>query len=248
MIQTPPNSRDWHDIQWPISWGCTRVSEGCRNCTAEVIHAYSPGLQQFATVKNGRPKWTGDIQVKLDALATPGAWKRPYNVFVASNSDLFHADIPDDWIDEVLDTIDRHAQHRFGILTKRADRMAEYFEHRFVPPNAWLGVSVEDQDNIGRLDDLLTIEHATVRWVSCEPLLSYFSIATYLGADRLNWVTAGPETGDYARRCHPDWMRSLRDECYSARVPFFTRHVIDGVGHRQMPRVPDNRPGDSVEI
>jgi protein gp37 len=223
-----------------VSLGCTHVSEGCRNCSAEGIHGYSPRLQKYATIVNGRPKWTGVVDVSPERLIQPSQWKKPFWVFVASNSDLFHDDIPDDFIDVVMTAIDKEQRHRFGILTKRSERMADYFEHRFVPPNAMIGVTVESQDNINRLDDLMTVEDATVRWVSCEPLLASVKLAGYLGADRLNWVTAGPETGDRARPCDVEWMRSVRDECWRTRIPFFTRHVIDGVAHRQMPPSLDN--------
>ncbi len=236
MLEILPTATEWYDYQWTVTLGCTRVSEGCRHCSAEHMMAHSPQLQKFATIAKGQPKWTGAIEPLPSALALPSKWAKPARVLVCSISDLFHEGLDDEFIDQVIRVIDGHRQHTFAALTKRAERMKAFFEHRFVPPNLRLGVSVESPEHLDRVDALLEIpvEHR-VRWVSAEPLLDDLSLAPFLGPERINWVAAGGELGDRARRCEVAWMRRLRDECAQARVPFFTKWILDGAEHRDDP-------------
>ena len=236
-ISVPPGARDWHDFQWPVTLGCSRVSEGCRHCTAEEITARAYGLERYATMKHGKAKWTGIVEPRPGALDALTWVAKPARIFIGSNSDLFHPAIEDEYIDSVISTADANRHHMFGVLTKHADRLAEFFAERFVPPNVCLGVTVEAPAYLSRLDALMTISHATVRWVSCEPLLARVSLLGYLGHHQLNWVVTGPETGADKRPCDPDWIRLLRDECRAAEVPFFTQYLIDGERHREYPEL-----------
>jgi len=149
--------------------------------------------------------------------------------------DLFHEKVPAAFVDQVFASMARFPQHRFAVLTKRSERMRSFLLSRDpVPDHVWLGVTVEDDEHRGRLDDLMAVP-ARVRWISAEPLLGPLDVSGYLGADRLNFVACGPELGDDARPCDVAWMRTLRDQCADADVPFFTKHILDGERIRQVP-------------
>jgi len=233
------DTRDWWDIQWTTSLGCTRVTEGCRFCSAASVAAYSPDLKDYARVEAGIPRWSGIVRPLATSLMQPERWRKPYRVFVSPSSDLFHDKLPIDFVDQVVSTIDRSRTHTFGVLTKRSGRMRDYFDTRRVPPNLRIGVSVESPSEISRVEDLLAISGAGVRWVSVEPMLAHVPLGAYLGHDQVNWVTAGPELGDemgYAiRPCRLEWMLSLRDECVVESVPFFTKHLLYGQAYREQP-------------
>ena len=255
---------EWTDRTWNPIRGCTRESEGCRNCYAERIAArFSDPGQPFHTIaertKSG-PRWTGKMILVEDRLDLPLRWKKPAKVFVNSMFDLFHENIPDEWIDRIFAVMARCPHHTFQVPTKRAKRMREWaasrddirIRHaasffadwrredgdpmRDIPPfawplpNVWLGVSVEDQERADeRIPELLATP-AAKRFISAEPLLGPLDIVgAYLippglkGEDcwGIDWVIAGGESGPGARPMHPDWARSLRDQCKAAGVPFF---------------------------
>lgn len=201
-----------------------------------MVAAYSPNLHEYATLQKGKPKWTGVVKTLESSLGEPYRHEDPKRFFVCPIADLFHEDVPFSFVDQVMATIRNSSRHTFGLLTKRASRMAEYYQSRRVPDNLWPGVSVELDAETCRIDDLLQIE-AGVRWVSAEPLLGPLSLEKFLGSDRINWVAAGPEIGPGARSCQDSWMRQIRDECYAAGVPFFTKWIIDGQQYRQQPAV-----------
>jgi len=207
--------------------------------------------------------WTGKINVVEDALLQPLRWKAPRKIFVNSMSDLFHKNVTDETIDRVLAVAALCPQHTLQILTKRSDRLPEYFHEErgfhvrmaydamfgrevlangwhWPLPNVWLGVSVEDQQRADERIPHLLRTPAAVRWLSCEPLLGAVNILKYLrgygigseGVLRLpdnevcpnwpiDWLVCGGESGPNARPMHPQWARSLRDQCQAAGVPFF---------------------------
>jgi protein gp37 len=197
----------------------------------------------------GGPVWTGAIRELPELLDQPLRWQRPRRIFVNSMSDLFHEDVHGDFIDEVLDVIRRcnygGVGHTFQILTKRAARMHDFMKYYQPLPNLWLGVSVEDQAAAEERIPLLLQTPAAVRWISAEPLLGPIDLLqithhfTALSHEvfnslykkeplnrgqprpRLDWVVAGGESGPGARPMHPDWARSLRDQCAAAGVAFF---------------------------
>lgn len=258
---------EWTDATWSPTLGCTRVSEGCDHCyamrtvhrmsfnphekvsaAAEGLTAYRPGVGVV---------WTNVVRTLPDRLDLPLRWKKPRRVFVDSQSDLFHDQVPDEFIARVFAVMAAAPEHTFQILTKRHGRMRSLlsrgtlgtegfpdmveeamaeFTHAGLDawplPNVWLGVSVENQKwaNI-RIPELLETP-AAVRFLSCEPLLGPIELrhgrysmppdGAVMGTslDGISWVIAGGESGDRARAVEPDWIRSIRDQCVGARVPF----------------------------
>ncbi len=235
-------SIEWTDVTWNPTRGCSRVSEGCRNCYAERQAARNfPGLkspttgESFAVLTDSGPRWTGKLELIEAKLVEPLHWKKPRRVFVNSMSDLFHEDLPDEAIDRVFAVMALCPQHTFQVLTKRADRMRQWmprdpftaFErllkggnagiNHWPLPNVWLGVSVEDQANKYRID-LLRQTPAAIRFLSIEPLLEDIGQLDLTG---IHWVIVGGESGPGARPIRPEWVRAVRDQCQAANVPFF---------------------------
>lgn len=207
---------EWTDATWNPVTGCAKVSQGCKNCYAERDWKRLSAMPQ--TVYFGR-KFT-DVATHNDRLGQPLRWKRPRRIFVNSMSDLFHLDVPDDFIERVFAVMAHAKQHTFQVLTKRPDRMRHVA--RYIAdingrplPNVWLGVSVEDQETADERIPILLDTPAAVRWISAEPLLGPINLH-----ERLDWVVAGGESGPNARPMHPDWLRSLRDQCNAAGVDF----------------------------
>lgn len=248
---------EWTDATWNPITGCSVVSPGCTNCYAMRLagtrlkhHPSRAGLTIDA--KSG-PVWNGKVRLNREWTAQPLSWKRRRMIFVCAHGDLFHEDVPDEWLDSVFAVMDRARHHTFQVLTKRAERMRDYMRHRYElpdyimdfyrdedgsgpergwqpPKNVWLGVSVEDQQRADERVPYLLETPAAVRFVSAEPLLGPIELRDiHDGVDclsrrtgaRLDWVIVGGESGDGARPMHPDWARSLRDQCLSADVPFF---------------------------
>jgi protein gp37 len=156
-----------------------------------------------------------DLTLRPERLAQPLEWKKPKLVFVNSMSDLFHPDVPDDYIKQVFDVIKRAHWHTFQVLTKRSERLAELAPQLCFPDNLWMGVSVENQRWVTRIDDLRRVE-ARVRFLSCEPLLGPLR----LNLDGIHWVIVGGESGHRARPMKPDWARGIRDQCRDTGVAF----------------------------
>ena len=222
--------RDWHDDQWGIVYGCTKVSAGCKNCSAEQAMARRPGYgDDYAS-----PSWTGVVRVQPEQLKSIERCRRPLKLLVSSISDIFHKDVPDEFLDEAFDVMDRLSQHTYGLLTKRSERMREYLSRRSIPDHIWPGVSVEENDYRWRVDDLMGIE-ARTRWACVEPMIGPVDLSGYLSPTRLNWVAAGPELGDGARPCKAQWMRDLLAQGRAHGVPFFTKHILDEREIREYP-------------
>jgi protein gp37 len=239
-------SIEWTDASWNPIVGCTEVSPGCANCYAARLAAtrlrHTPQYKGLAEMHDGKPRWSslpavGESITKLrflpERLNEPLERKKPTKYFVCDMGDLFHEDVHGDWIDEVLTVVDRCPQHTFQILTKRAQRMHDLLRHYPVKPNIWLGVSVENQHFADERIPLLLETPAAVRWISAEPLLGPVDIGAvkvsalylleqkWIGRGGLDWVVCGGESGPNARPMHPDWARSLSDQCQAAGVPFF---------------------------
>ena len=230
---------EWTDATWNPVTGCTKVSPGCAHCYAEAV---------TLRFKRGGPFLPGKTTIRLhpDRLADPGRWRRPRRVFVNSMSDLFHEQVPFDFVDEVFDRMVQHDRHVYQVLTKRPERMAEYSARMDTwPANVWAGVSVENQIWADWRIPLLTAVPASVRFLSVEPLLKAVDLSRYL--DGVQWVIVGGESGPRARPMAAEWARSVRDDCLAAGVPFFFkqwggRHAkaggreLDGETWNQMPR------------
>lgn len=228
---------EWTDETWNPVTGCTNISPGCDNCYAEKI-----------TNRFKRHPW-GQVTLHEDRLRQPEKWKTPRKVFLCSMGDLFHSDVPFDFIEQVFITMLNAHRHTFQVLTKRPGRMAWWINNYWIPtfaqvskrlpPNIWVGTSVESQKYAPRLDLLAKIP-AQVRFVSYEPALGPVDFRKWLvlahpdwwkeSDERIvsdgpraavDWVIAGGESGPGARPAHPDWFRSVHDQCQVVGVPFF---------------------------
>lgn len=232
---------------WNPVTGCTTVSEGCRNCYAETLshRLNAMGKPKYRGVTKNSGKWSGKVLFHEDRLEEPYRWKKPRTVFVCSMSDLFHEDVPREWLYKIFGMMgsEEVGHHTFIVLTKRAKRMEEFcnsFTRHGAPfgdlfPRVWLGVSVEDQAHADeRIPHLLKVP-AVVRFLSVEPLLAPVDLNGLLFAppkgvepyewQGINWVIAGGESGPGARPCHLDWLRPIRDQCAGAGVPFFLKQL-----------------------
>lgn len=218
---------EWTDATWNPITGCSVVSAGCRHCYAMKLagtrlqhHPSRAGLT--IDTKEG-PVWNGEVRFNEQWLRQPLQWRRPRRIFVCAHGDLFHENVPFEWIDRVLTVTVRAPHHVFQILTKRADRMRQVMQqwtdmNGRTQPNLWLGVSVEDQAAADARIPLLLQTPAAVRWISAEPLLGDVDLSELI--DRLDWVVVGGESGANARPMHGSWAYDLHDQCEAAGVPF----------------------------
>ena len=202
---------EWTDKTWNPITGCTKISQGCLNCYAETMsrRLNAMGLEKYSNGFN--------LTLHSDCLDEPLQWKKSHNIFVCSMSDLFHKDVPFEFIDKVMMTIKETPQHRYQILTKRAERMAEYFQSRDIPGNAWLGVTVEAQSSKTRIDILRNL-NAPIRFLSCEPLIEDLEI---LNLNNIDWVIVGGESGSKARPMKEEWVLSIKEQAESQGSSFF---------------------------
>jgi protein gp37 len=268
---------EWCDVTWNPVIGCSRVSEGCQNCYAEVMAGrleaigkleYA-GLMQTYACSHGRGSFWYDVRCLPDRLPQPLRLRKPSRIFAHSMSDPFHEKVPFEFLDKEFAVMALAERHTFMLLTKRIERALEYLTHdcrinyilgalcedRLAPyggilcnptlplPNVWLGVTAENQARADERIPFLLQTPAALRFVSCEPMLEMTDLSVYLGQEwsdlgmwlpnrewvlagspqLLNWVICGGETGPHARPFELDWARSLRDQCESARVPFFMK-------------------------
>jgi protein gp37 len=202
---------EWTEATWNPVTGCTKISAGCKNCYAErlALRLHAMGNRRY---KNGF-----NLTLHDDVVDLPRSWRTPRTIFVNSMSDLFHQDIPLDFIKRVFATMRDCPQHTFQILTKRSDRVLMLASKIEWPPNVWMGVSVEDSRVLSRIDDLRRVP-AKIRFLSCEPL-----IGSLAGIDLTNihWVIVGGESGPFARPMKIEWVREIFRACRKADVPFF---------------------------
>ena len=226
---------EWTDATWNPVRGCTKISPGCKHCYAETF------AERFRGVP-GHPFEQGfDLRLIPAALELPLRWRGSRRIFVNSMSDLFHDDVPAEFIGRIFDVIRRAEQHQFQILTKRSERLAEICSAMTLPANAWLGVSVENQEYTTRIDDLRSVK-AAVRFLSIEPLLGPIENLILTG---IHWVIVGGESGPGARPMDPAWVRAIRDQCVDAGVPFFFKQW-GGVQKKRTGRLLDNRTWDQM--
>lgn len=202
---------EWTDKTWNPVTGCTKCSEGCKNCYAELMARRLQAMKQKKYV-NGFT-----LTLHYDVLYEPLLWKKPHSIFVCSMSDLFHKEVPFEFIDKVMDIIKKTPQHRYQLLTKRSERMNEYFSSHEIPNNAWLGVTVENQISKVRIDVLKKLV-APIRFLSCEPLLEDLG---QLNLDNIDWVIVGGESGAKARPMQIDWVLSIKEQCKKQGTAFF---------------------------
>ncbi len=226
---------EWTEATWNPLTGCTKVSPGCKHCYAERIAKRLHAM--------GQPNYANGFRLTLHErmLELPLRWKRPQTIFVNSMSDLFHQDVPEEFIFRVFDVMDRAHWHRFQVLTKRPERVAEL--DRVLPwrPNIWMGTSVENSRYTFRID-LLRQTRAAVKFLSLEPLLGPLPDLDLQGID---WTIVGGESGPGARPIDATWVTDIRDQCQAARVPFFFKQW-GGVQKKRAGRLLDGRTWDEM--
>jgi len=234
MAQASPI--EWTDATWNPVTGCTKISPGCRNCYAERM-AYRLQAMGVPAYRNAF-----DVTLQPQVLEAPLRWRKSRRVFVNSMSDLFHEQVPDDYILRVFDVMRRASWHEFQVLTKRSERLAALGASIEWPGNVWMGVSVENEDYVERIDRLRSTR-ARVKFLSIEPLLGPLPRLDLRGID---WVIVGGESGPHARMMDGDWVRDIRDQCSSAGVAFFFKQwggtrkkksgrMLDGQVHDDWP-------------
>ena len=202
---------------WNPVVGCSKVSPGCMHCYAETMakRLKAMNMQQYQDVI-GDKGWTGKLQLVESSLKKPIGKKKPTVYFVNSMSDLFHEDVPIEVIKKVFDVIGQTPWHIYQILTKRHQRLVELADELDWHQNIWMGVSVENQNYIERVDCLRQVP-ANVRFLSCEPLLGPLE----LDLTKIHWVIVGGESGLKHRPMKEEWVRSIREQCQDAEVAFF---------------------------
>jgi protein gp37 len=202
---------EWTNMTWNPVTGCTKVSQGCKHCYAERMAKRLHAM--------GTPRYANGFQLALqpDLVDLPRQWRQPRLIFVNSMSDLLHEDVPLDFIQRVFETMRACPQHRFQVLTKRSARLREVSTVLPWPANVWMGVSVEDDQVLHRIDDLRVVPAAT-RFLSCEPLIGPLPDLNLCG---IHWVIVGGESGPRARPMRPEWVRDIRDRCQEMGVAFF---------------------------
>lgn len=230
-----PTKIAWTEENWSPCTGCTKISAGCKNCYMFPIadNLQKRGVSKYA---NGHV-FTIHPELMLDPLHL----KKPRMIFTNSMSDLFHPEMPNWFLDCLFRTMKEANWHTFQILTKRPGRMLNYFseEEREVPPNVWLGVSVEDIMNKPRLDLLRKIP-CNLRFVSFGPLLEELGELDLTG---ISWVIVEGESGKNHRSCKPEWVRSIRDQCVAKAIPFFFKG-LGGITQFSGGRTLDGRTWD----
>lgn len=202
---------EWTDKTWNPITGCTKYSAGCAHCYAEVMarRLKAMGLQKYQS--------GFELSLHEEALNEPLNWKKAHNIFVCSMSDLFHKDVPFEFVDKIMRVIEMTPQHRYQILTKRAERMYEYFQTHKVPDNVWLGVTVECSSVKNRIDLLRSIP-AKIHFLSCEPLLESLGILDLTG---IEWVIVGGESGQSARPMKEEWVIEIKKQVENQNSVFF---------------------------
>jgi protein gp37 len=230
------SSIEWTEYSWNPVTGCTKISSGCQNCYAERMakRLKVMGIKRYS---NGF-----DVTTHPDLLYVPLKWRRPRLVFVNSMSDLFHENVPEEFIFKIFKTMNECPQHTFQALTKRSERLKKISQKIHWTNNIWMGVTVEDKDNIYRIEDLRTTP-AKLKFISCEPLLGPLY---NLQLDQIDWVIVGGESGPNARPMRKEWAVAIREQCDKEGVPFFFKQwggwnkksrgrLLDGKIWDQMP-------------
>ena len=242
------SSIEWTEATWNPTTGCDQTSPGCDNCYALTLAKRLRAMGQAKYQKDGDPRTSGPgfaLTTHEDALRIPYGWRSPRVIFVNSMSDLFHPDVPIEFIRDVFKVMADTPRHTYQVLTKRSKRLAQVADELVWPFNVWMGVSVESDRYTFRIDHLRDIG-AAVKFVSAEPLLGPLP---GLDLARIDWLIAGGESGAHARPMDQEWVRDIRDQCGNAGVAFFFKQwggrtpkaggrTLDGELHDALPAVP----------
>lgn len=254
------SSIEWTQATWNPTTGCDRTSPGCDHCYALTLSRRLKAMGNPKYQRDGSPATSGPgfrLTLHPDQLSLPHRWKSPRLIFVNSMSDLFHPEVPDEFIEDVFQVMADTPQHTYQVLTKRSQRLSKLAPRLSWSKNVWMGVSVESARYAFRANHLRKVP-AAVRFISAEPLLGPLPNLDLTGID---WLIAGGESGPGARPMHPDWAKELRDRCKTADVAFFFKQwgawapnretgavpvAIDGVILDAMPSV--RAPGAPVRM
>jgi len=233
------SSIEWTESTWNPLTGCTKISPGCKFCYAERM---AKRLQRM-----GQPRYANGFRLTLheEVLELPLSWKKPQLIFVNSMSDMFHKRVPAWFIQETFAVMRRAQWHQFQVLTKRSERLLDMSPAIDWPDNLWMGVSVERQDYVFRIEHLQETA-AAVKFVSLEPLLGPLPKLDLRGID---WVIVGGESGPGARPMQEEWVVEIKMQCQRARVPFFFKQwgvvnkkkagrLLEGRTWNEVPKVP----------
>ncbi|NUM63523.1 MAG: phage Gp37/Gp68 family protein [Ignavibacteriaceae bacterium] len=228
---------EWTESTWNPLTGCTKISPGCKHCYAERM---AKRLQAM-----GQPNYVNGFKLTMHkhVLEKPLEWKTPQVIFVNSMSDLFHKDVPLDFIQRVFETMKRAHWHQFQVLTKRSDRLKELSPYLEWTDNIWMGVSVENEKYIHRIDDLRNTG-AKIKFLSVEPLIGPLPKINLWG---INWVIVGGESGPGARPLEREWVVGVRDQCLKSKVPFFFKQW-GGVQKKKTGRLLDGKTWDQMPV
>jgi protein gp37 len=229
------SSIEWTESTWNPLTGCDKISPGCKFCYAERMARRLRAMGQQNYAKGF------ELTIQEHALELPFRWKKPQTIFVNSMSDLFHKDVSAEYIIRVFDVMNRANWHRYQVLTKRSDRLLELSPKLLWAPHIWIGVSVENDKYLFRVDDLRSTP-AHVKFLSIEPLLGPVPHLDLTGVD---WVIVGGESGPGARPLEASWVRDIRDRCIKANVPFFFKQW-GGVQKSKSGRELDGRVWDEM--
>jgi protein gp37 len=231
------SSIEWTEMTWNPTTGCTKVSAGCKFCYAEVMSRRLKAM--------GVEKYKDNFKVRTHEkeLETPYKWKSPKIVFVNSMSDLFHPEVPIEFIKKVFDVMNDNPQHLFQILTKRGDLLRYYDSEGWLnwSHNIWMGVSVEDEKVTDRID-LLRQTGARVKFLSCEPLIGTLP---NLNLKDIDWVIVGGESGRKPRPMKPEWVEDIKNQCISTDTKFFFKQW-GGTNKKKTGRLLDGRTWDEI--
>jgi len=228
---------EWTESTWNPVTGCSKVSPGCKHCYAERMARRLKAM--------GHPNYREGFKVCIHEhmLDLPLSWRKPQMIFVNSMGDLFHADVPLQYIQRVFDVMHRASCHTFQVLTKRSERLLKLGRQLPWPGNVWAGVSVEDDDYVSRVEHLRQTA-AQVKFLSLEPLLGPLARLNLTG---IQWVIVGGESGPGARPMDPQWVMDIRDQCLAAGVPFFFKQW-GGFNKKRNGRLLDGRTWDEMPL
>lgn len=226
---------EWTDATWNPVTGCDKISPGCKHCYAERM------ARRLQAMGNKNYRHGFDITLHPHMLHHPLAWKSPKRIFVNSMSDLFHDEVPLSYIQRVFTVMNQAHWHQYQILTKRAERLEELSEQLEWSPHIWMGVSVENEKYLSRIDHLVRTK-AHVKFLSIEPLLGPLGKLKLRGID---WVIVGGESGPGARPMDADWVTDIRDQCRKARIAFFFKQW-GGVQKSKTGRTLEGRTWDEM--
>jgi len=228
---------EWADKVWNPITGCTPISPGCENCYAKRMAKRLKGMGQY-NYRNGFK-----VTLQPHMLDRPHEWKSPRNIFVNSMSDVFHRDVPEDYIKEVFAEMHKASHHTFKVLTKRSERLAQLSSKLEWTENIWMGVSMENADYLYRADHLRQVS-AAVRFLSLEPLLGPIP---ELDLSDIDWVIVGGESGPGSRPIKREWVLDILSICKTSQVPFFFKQW-GGVNKKKAGRLLNGRTFDGTPI